>query len=142
MRDLSRIRRKCAIHRVSIVNARFIAYPTKTHPEICNEAGFKFVISSLSSKTPRVKWESARVIGNTISLHPQLAKSAMDELLKNTDHEGTVVRWSAAFALGEIIKSKLPLNKNLIPLAEEIVLNEEKNSIKKIYQTAIKKAKL
>lgn len=57
------------------------------------------------------------------------------------NHEGTVVRWSAAFALGETIKLKLPLKKNLIPFAEEIALNEEKNSIKKIYQAAIKKAK-
>jgi hypothetical protein len=54
---------------------------------------------------------------------------------------GTVVRWSTAFALGQIIKIKSSLNKELIPTAEAICEREEKNSIKKIYLEALKKVK-
>ena len=114
---------------------------TKTHPEKCTEPALEFVIEQLSCKTPRVKWESARVIGNCIHLYPHLAQKAMMALLQNAKHEGTVVRWSAAFALGEIIKLKLKLNTQLLEWVEELVMNEEKNSIKKIYQIAMKKAK-
>jgi len=53
---------------------------------------------------------------------------------------GTVVRWSAAFALGQIIKLNTLRNKELIPAAEIIINREEKNSIKKIYTEAIKKS--
>jgi hypothetical protein len=51
------------------------------------------------------------------------------------------VRWAAAFALGEIIKLKLPINQDLVPTIENIIEREEKNSIKKIYQAALKKIK-
>ncbi|MFY8022230.1 MAG: hypothetical protein ACOVP1_13580 [Bacteroidia bacterium] len=115
---------------------------TKTHPQFCNEDAFNFVIAQLKSNTPRVKWESARVIGNTVALFPQHAQIAAEALLKNTNDTGTVVRWSAAFALGEIIQLNLAVNQKIIPLIEEIILKEEKNSIRKIYQTAIKKAKV
>jgi hypothetical protein len=51
------------------------------------------------------------------------------------------VRWSAALALGEIIKMKTAINQELIPAIESICEQEEKNSIKKIYIAALKKAK-
>jgi hypothetical protein len=53
-----------------------------------------------------------------------------------------VVRWSAAMALGEIIKFKTTVNKNLIPAVDGILKREEKNSIKKIYLAALKKANI
>jgi len=49
------------------------------------------------------------------------------------------VRWSAAFALGEIVKLKTRYNKTLVPAIEAICNSEEKNSIKKIYLDAVKK---
>jgi hypothetical protein len=49
------------------------------------------------------------------------------------------VRWSAAYALGQIMLLKLPVNKGLIPAAEAICAREEHNSIRKIYLAAIKK---
>jgi hypothetical protein len=108
-------------------------------PEIVNAEAFDFVTQCLTEKAPRVKWESARVIGNTAKLFPHRLENAVKNLLVNTEHPGTVVRWSAAFALGQIIKLKLPLNTDLLPAAEAIVNREEKNSIRKIYLDAVKK---
>lgn len=118
-----------------------LEFVTKQNPSMANKNCFDFASESLQAKAPRVKWESARVIGNTAHLFPDNLNIALSNLLINTEHEGTVVRWSAAFALGEILKLKTNLNKELIPAFEAIMDREEKNSIKKIYLDAIKKAK-
>jgi HEAT repeat protein len=112
---------------------------THSKPELVNEKVFDFVVKSLAAKAPRVKWESAKVIGNTASLHQKNLGDAISNLLTNTEHEGTVVRWAAAFALGEIIKLKTKHNAELLSAIDAIILREEKNSIKKIYQAALKK---
>ena len=109
------------------------------NPSLVDHEAFAFVSKSLTDKAPRVKWESARVIGNTAHLFPAHLETAVNNLLVNTEHSGTVVRWSAAYALGQIIKLKLPLNAGLLPAVEAIIQREEKNSIRKIYQDAIKK---
>jgi HEAT repeat protein len=116
-----------------------IEQASKKDSKIVNESTFLFVIKSLSEKEPRVKWESARVIGNTAHLFESKLEMAIDNLLLNAKHEGTVVRWSAAYALGEIIKLKTKYNIQLIEHVTQIIEAEEKNSIRKIYQAAIKK---
>ena len=115
-------------------------FATQKQPEILSKDGFALVSETLIAKAPRVKWESAKVIGNTARLFPDQLDTALKNLLNNAHHEGTVVRWSAAFALGEIVKLKLPLNTDLLPALESISVAEEKNSIRKIYETAFKKA--
>lgn len=115
-----------------------IEYITKSNPTIANKDVFEFAISNLSAKAPRVKWESAKVIGNTASLFPEILEKAISELLKNTEHEGTVVRWSAAFALGEIYKLRSKFNKDLATIFDGLIEREEKSSIKKIYLSALK----
>lgn len=118
-----------------------LEYVTKQQPAMVNKEVFDFVTTTLNEKAPRIKWESAKVIGNIASLFPKKLDETITGLLKNASHDGTVVRWSAAFAIGEIIKLNTVLNVNLIPLAEQIISKEEKNSIKKIYSDAIKKIK-
>lgn len=118
-----------------------IEHATKVNAKLISDEAFVFAIESLDSKTPRVKWESARVIGNVIHLFPDKINSALNPLLKNSEHAGTVVRWSAAFAIGEILKLKTKTNIELIPSIESIIEREEKNSIKKIYLSALKVAK-
>jgi len=118
-----------------------IEHATKSNPEAASLDCLKFVSQTLAEKTPRVKWESARVIGNIAHLYPENLNDAIKNLLVNSEHTGTVVRWSAAYALGEIVKMKTVHNKELIPAIEAIILREEKNSIKKIYLDALKKAK-
>lgn len=118
-----------------------LEYLTKKDAAAIDRKVLEWVVAQLGTKAPRVKWESARVIGNTIALHPKVAEHAIPGLLDNASNDGTVVRWSAAYALGEILKLKLPTNETLLPALNNIMNQEEKNSIKKIYAAAIKKAK-
>lgn len=116
-----------------------IEFATKSKPEIASSNCLNFVTKTLTEKAPRVKWESAKVVGNIAHLYPNNLDEAIKNLLVNSEHEGTVVRWSAAFALGQIIKIKTKINKDLIPAIESICNREEKNSIRKIYLDALKK---
>jgi hypothetical protein len=119
-----------------------IEFATKQQSDILNTTDFDFVLSGLEAKAPRIKWESAKVIANTIHLFPEKTDLTIHRLLPSTEHSGTVVRWSAAMALAEIIKLKTPINKTLIPIVNTILKREEKNSIKKIYLSALKKANI
>ncbi|MFN2440645.1 MAG: HEAT repeat domain-containing protein [Chitinophagaceae bacterium] len=116
-------------------------YASKTNPEIINDKAFVFAVQSLKEDAPRVKWEAARVISNTAHLFPRQLSKAVVNLLDNTEHSGTVVRWSAATALSKIILLSTLLNKELIPTAEAIIQREEDNGVKKIYQQVLKKSK-
>ncbi|MGL5889841.1 MAG: hypothetical protein ACRC3B_08145 [Bacteroidia bacterium] len=118
-----------------------LEFATKQQPGIADEHCFAFVTQTLSAKAPRIKWESAKVIGNTAHLFPKKLDEAIAALLANTEHTGTVVRWSAAFALSEILKLKTKHNAVLLPALETISEREEKNSIRKIYQAAFKTLK-
>jgi len=118
-----------------------IEFATKSNPSISTLECLEFVAGTLTEKAPRVKWESAKVIANIAPFFPNNLEIAIKNLLSNTESSGTVVRWSAALALGEIIKMKTAINQELIPAIESNCEQEEKNSIKKIYIAALKKAK-
>lgn len=112
---------------------------TKEIPELGTEIVWNFAIQNLSGKAPRLKWESARVIANIASNHPENLQKATAGLLENACHEGTVVRWSVAYALAEILKLNTSINTGLLPQVKAICESEEKNSIRKIYEAAFKK---
>lgn len=95
-----------------------IEYATKQNPSLADETVFTFVTQTLTEKAPRIKWESAKVIGNTAHLFLENLEQAIKNLVNNTEHEGTVVRWSAAFALGEILKLKTKHHATLLPTLE------------------------
>ena len=116
-----------------------LEFATRTKPEIASSALLDFVTEALRDEAPRVKWESAKVIGNIAHLFPTKLDDAINKLLTNTEYSGTVVRWAAAFALGEIIKLKTKHNRDLIPAIEAIIKRDEDNAIKKIYQKALRK---
>lgn len=118
-----------------------LEFATRQNPSVADEQCLKFATQTLTEKAPRVKWESAKVIGNIAHLFPAKLDIAVGNLIANSEHEGTVVRWAAAFALGEIVKLKTKQNKDLLPAIEAIVEREEKDSIKKIYQKALKAIK-
>lgn len=109
------------------------------NPGLVGSDWFGFVTEQLTDKAPRVKWESAKVVANTAHLFPKKLDKAIAHLLGNTEHTGTVVRWSAALALARIVGLKTPHNKTLVPAIKNIMDQEEKNSIKKIYAEALKK---
>lgn len=116
-----------------------LEFATRQKPEIADEKCLKYVSKQLTSEAPRVKWESAKVIGNIGHLFPTKLNTAIGNLLTNSEHSGTVVRWAAAFALGEILKLKTKHNKDLLPALEAICKREQDNAIKKKYLDAIKK---
>lgn len=118
-----------------------IEYATKTNLNIADERVFAFVTKMLADNAPRVKWESARVIGNIAHRFPTKLNKAITNLLTNSEDNGTVVRWASAYALGEILKLKTKHNKDLLPAIEAICESEQDNAIKKKYIDAIKKAK-
>jgi HEAT repeat protein len=116
-----------------------IEHATLINPGIATKECFDFITYALTEKAPRVKWEAARVIGNVAHLFPDQLEKAIVNLLTNTEHPGTVVRWSSATALGMILKAKTTDNAELILAVEAIIEHEEKNSIRKIYLDALKK---
>jgi hypothetical protein len=111
---------------------------TKTKPELAGAKGIEFAISKLPAKAPRVKWEAARVVANCIHLHPVYAEKAALPLLQNTEHTGTVVRWSTALALAQIIQLPGKSKTELIAALHNILLNEENSGVRKIYERALK----
>lgn len=116
-----------------------IEFATRQNPRFADENVLDFVTQSLTCKAARVQWESAKVIGNVAHLFPSKLELSIANLLANTKSDGTVVRWSAAFALGEILKLKTRHNADLFAAITRICESEEKNSIQKIYRDAIKK---
>ena len=117
-----------------------LEWRTKLTPEWLLTDTLLFVLTSLPGPAPRIKMESGRVVANVIHLHPDLVEKAIANLLPNTADEGTTVRWSAAMALGAIVKMKTEFNETLLPALRVISDSEEKNSIKKIYTDSFKKA--
>lgn len=115
-----------------------LEYVSKENPKIITVEIFDFMMHQLHSKASRVKWEAAKVIGNSIDQHPEKVEEIIPDLLENTRDKSTVVRWSMAYALTEILKLRLSINKKLVPQILETMKKEEKNSILKIYQQALK----
>lgn len=114
---------------------------TNTNPEISNIEYLKFATLYTDSKSNSLKRESARVIGNIAMLYPNDLDKSIKLLLNNANDEGTVVRWSAAYALSRIIILPEYANSKLYNQLVEICEKEEKNSIKNIYLKAFKKLK-
>lgn len=81
-------------YKVTCIEA--IEFATKLRPEIADESVLTFVTNTLTEKAPRIKWESAKVIGNIVHLFPTKLEKSIENLLVNTSHEGTVVRWCTA----------------------------------------------
>lgn len=118
-----------------------VEYATKKVPAIATENLLAFVTAALKDDEPRVKWESAKVIGNIAKIFPAELDKTISNLLPNAKKTGTVVRWATAYALAEILKLKTDNNKKLLPKIEALCENEENNGVKKKYIDALKKVK-
>jgi hypothetical protein len=82
-------------------------FASQKNASIISIDGLQFVSSSLTAKAPRVKWESAKVVGNIAHLYTNDLDKAIENLLINNEDSGTVVGWRTVFALGGIIKLKI-----------------------------------
>jgi hypothetical protein len=45
-----------------------LEFATKTNPSIATQSWLEFVTQTLTDKAPRIKWESAKVVGNIAHL--------------------------------------------------------------------------
>ncbi|WP_199539493.1 hypothetical protein [Dyadobacter luteus] len=118
-----------------------LEYATKKKPEIASDTLLNYVSYALASDEPRIKWESARVIGNIAKLFQGNLEIPVNNLLSNAEDASTVVRWATTFALAEILKLKTENNKPLIPAIEALCEKEEDSGVKKKYLDALKKVK-
>jgi len=118
-----------------------LEYATKKDPAIAEARLLSFVTNSLKDDEPRVKWESARVIGNIARLFPDDLMKPMENLLINARNPRIVVRWATAYALAEIAKLKTDYNKKLLPRLEELCKKEQDSGVKKKYLDAMKRVK-
>ena len=117
-----------------------LEFATKKNAGITTEKCLKFVTESLADKVPRVKWESAKVIGNIAHLFPTKLNKVIGNILINSENEGTVVRWAAAFALGEIAKLNTKLNKELLPHWKQSATGRKTMPLRKNILTQLRKA--
>jgi len=62
-----------------------VEYATKKQPAIADESLLAYVTDSLKHDEPRVKWESAKVIGNIAKLFPDQVQKSILNLLLNAD---------------------------------------------------------
>jgi len=114
-----------------------LEYATGTGPEIA-EPVLDVVIECLRCEAPKVKWEAARVLGNVTHRFPDRALKSLPSLLENAKHKGTVVRWSAAYALGEMVKHNKKAKRRLLQEIETILKREKNNGVKNVYLKALK----
>lgn len=118
-----------------------LEYATKLKPKIGDENVLAFITEMLTEKAPRIKWESAKVIGNIAQNFPEKLDPATEKLLENTRNNGTVVRWATAYALGEILKLKTQNHDFLLSKIVRLSEVETENGVKKKYFDAIKNTK-
>lgn len=100
----------------------------------------QLAIPYIASSNNSCRREASRIVGNLAAAFPDAVKEALPSLMANTTDEGTVVRWSAAYALSRIIVlpdyAKSGLYDELLQLAE----TEQDNGVKSQYEKALKKA--
>ena len=116
--------------------ADVMKHVTKENPEIAIPY-IDELITYIDYKAPRVKWGVPESIGNTAQKFPEKVEGAIPKLLENTNDTSTVVRWCAAFALGEIVKNNPKIRRELVPKIEAIVKNEKNNGVKNVYLKAL-----
>ena len=115
-----------------------LEYATEKQSDLLDIETFLYITSCLKSKAPRIKWESAKVLGNTANHFPELIQDTISKLLENAKHEGTVVRWSVAYALKSILENSVEQKQEWKEQITLLMDEEEKNSIKKMYKEALK----
>lgn len=118
-----------------------LEYVTPKKPTLADEYILSIVTKALHEHEPRLKWESARVIGNIAKLFPDQLEETLPGLLLNAANTSTVIRWAPAYAVAEILKLKTDLNKKLLPKIGLLAEKETDNGVKKKYPDALKKIK-
>ena len=101
----------------------------------------EFANKYISSKENSCKRESSRIVGNLASKFPQAVRDCIPALLDNAKDDGTVIRWSSAYALSRIILLEEYSNTELYEELVSICDKEQENGVRNQYLKAFKKIK-
>lgn len=99
------------------------------------------LINHINDPLPRVKWGIPEAIGNMANMYPQETARAVPNLLKNTSmdkNNTTVIRWCAAFALGEIARNNPDTREELLPVFKNLASQDENSGVRKVYRKVLK----
>lgn len=99
----------------------------------------RLAISNVSSDSNSCRREASRIVGNMASDFPTEVSDAIESLIANSKDEGTVVRWSAAYALSRIVVLQPYADSALLQRVETICQSEEDNGVRGQYEKALKK---
>ncbi|MCL2144378.1 MAG: hypothetical protein FWH43_02630 [Endomicrobia bacterium] len=111
------------------------------NPEISNRDWLKFTQKFITSKSNNIKREVSRIVGNIAHLFPNDLDAAITDIMKNTKDEGTVIRWSSAYAFARIIQIPKYANSKLFDVLTDLCDKEKENGIKNQLLNGLKKAK-
>ena len=98
------------------------------------------VIPYIASSNNSCRREASRTVGNLAVTFPNEVGDAILLLMPNTADESTVVRWSAAYALGRIIVLPSYAQSGLYDELQQIAATETEHGVKSQYDKALKKA--
>ncbi len=113
---------------------------TNSDAQIADIEWLNLAVENILSESNSIKREASRIVGNISHKFPDDLGEAIEKLLLNTKDEGTVVRWSSAYALSKIIVIPKYANSELFEKLTEICDCEEENGVKNQYVKALKKA--
>ena len=113
---------------------------SRKNPEASDIEWLDYAGKHILSSSNTVKREALRVVGNIAHLFPDSLFDVVQTLLKNTNNDGTVVRWGSAYALGRIILIPQYANSDLFDTLVDLAEQETENGVKSQYLTGLKKA--
>ncbi|MCL1854756.1 MAG: hypothetical protein FWF86_03395 [Clostridia bacterium] len=114
---------------------------TEKNPEIADLGWLKFAQKYITSQSNNLKRESSRIVGNIAHLFPNDLEAATQKLLANTSNDGTVIRWSSAYALGRIISVPQHANSELLGVVTALYEQETDTGIRNQYLRGLKQAR-
>lgn len=114
---------------------------TGKHPEAADLHWLTFTQAFISSPSNSIKRETSRIVGNIAHLFPNNLEAAIQKLLVNTSEEGSVIRWSSAYALSRIVSIPQYATSELFDMILALYERETDNGIKNQYLNGLKKAR-
>lgn len=113
---------------------------TNSDAQIADIEWLHLAIKYILSESNSVKREASRIVGNISHKFPNDLDNAIEKLLINSNDQGTVVRWSSAYALSRIILIPQYANSELFDKLTEMCNCENESGVKNQYEKALKKA--
>lgn len=98
----------------------------------------RFILSENNS----CKREASRIVGNMAADYPEMLDDAVPALLVNARSDGTVVRWSSAYALSRIVLLDRFSCSDLVRTVKDIYETETESGVKNQYAKALKRLKI